>query len=72
MFKRKSNKEKVWFVKANGMCFGCLGKGLMSTNCQRRLICQICNTSQPTVLHNDKEKSRKANESKYVKFEPKE
>ncbi len=65
LFKRKSNKEKVEFLKANGMCFGCLGKGHMSSNCQRRLICQFCNANHPTVLHIDrKENEEKSNESK--------
>lgn len=54
LFKWKSNKEKVEFLKANGMCFGCLGKGHMNSNCQRRLICQICKTNHPTVLHIDR------------------
>lgn len=53
LFKRKANKEKVVFLRTNGMCFGCLGKGHMNSNCQRRLICQFCNANHHTELHID-------------------
>lgn len=58
-------------MKANGMCFGCLGKGHMSSNCQRRVICHICTANHQTVLHIDINQE-KSNESKAGKFESKE
>lgn len=70
LFKQKSNKEKVEFLKANGMCFGCLGKGHMSINCQWRLICQFCNANHPTVLHIDRKENQE--KSKVGKVESKE
>lgn len=50
-----------------------LRKGHMSSNCQRHLICQICNTNHPKVLHIDrKEDQEKSNESKVGQIESKE
>lgn len=50
-FQAKSNKEKVDFLKAKGMCFGCLEGGHISKNCQKRMTCNVCKRGHPTVLH---------------------
>ena len=47
----KQHKEKVLFLKDNGMCFACLIKGHMSNACKKRLTCQICKKRHPTILH---------------------
>lgn len=62
MFKAKLNKEKVEFLKANGMCFGCLQKGHMSKSCQKRMSCSVCKQSHPTILHIQK-KEKQNNQS---------
>ncbi|XP_014834503.1 PREDICTED: uncharacterized protein LOC106912190 [Poecilia mexicana] len=50
-FKRKLHKDKVFLLRRNGLCFGCLQWGHISRNCEARLTCEICNESHPTVLH---------------------
>ena len=52
-FKNHPHKEKVDFLKINGYCFGCLMRGHMSRNCRKRLTCQTCQKSHPTILHID-------------------
>lgn len=49
--KGKLHKEKIGFLKENGICFGCLKPGHMSKDCDRRLSCKVCNQNHPTVLH---------------------
>lgn len=49
--------EKVEFLKANGLCFGCLEKGHISKVCKKHMSCHICQNMHPTILHvNKKEK----------------
>lgn len=50
-FQNKPNNDKVEFFKDKGLCFGCLQKGHISKNCQRRLSCNICKQNHPTILH---------------------
>lgn len=47
----KSNKDKIDFLRKNGICFGCLAKGHLSKDCKRRLICDICKKPHPRLLH---------------------
>ena len=54
--KRRPNKEKVEFLKVRGLCFGCLTKGHMSNNCQKRMTCQACQQQHPSILHVEVEK----------------
>lgn len=51
MLKLRPNKEKVEYMKDNGLCFGCLEKGHMSKACKKRMTCQICRKIHPTILH---------------------
>ena len=44
--------EKVAFVKDNRLCFGCFYLGHRSRDCRRRMKCEICERSHPTLLHN--------------------
>ncbi|KAK0131196.1 hypothetical protein N1851_034101 [Merluccius polli] len=51
-FGLKPHKDKVTFIKQNGVCFGCLEKaGHISKNCTKRLTCSICNKQHPSALH---------------------
>lgn len=50
-FQTQSHDNKVEFLRSHGYCFGCLLKGHLSKNCKRRLLCQVCQTKHPTVLH---------------------
>ncbi|XP_030596228.1 uncharacterized protein LOC115787620 [Archocentrus centrarchus] len=51
LFKGKKHREKIRFLKEKGICFGCLCTGHISRECNKRLICEVCNQQHPTVLH---------------------
>lgn len=48
---KTSHKEKVEFMKKNGLCFACSIKGHMSKTCKKRLTCCSFEEKHPTVLH---------------------
>ncbi|KAK3886574.1 hypothetical protein Pcinc_009223 [Petrolisthes cinctipes] len=48
---QKSEKERKAFLAGMGMCYGCLRRGHMVKDCQRRRTCRICNKRHPTLLH---------------------
>ena len=50
-----SQMEKIGFLKAKGVCFGCLKAGHMNKECRSRLSCDECHQNHPTVLHNQDE-----------------
>lgn len=50
-FMGKTHKEKMQFLKGKGVCFACLRVGHMSSTCERRLTCDVCSKTHPTVLH---------------------
>ncbi|KAK0142196.1 hypothetical protein N1851_020133 [Merluccius polli] len=55
---KKVHKDKITFLKQNGICFGCLVKaGHVSKDCTGRLSCSICKKSHPSVLHIKAEQS---------------
>ncbi len=63
--KRKSQREKLDFLKEKGVCFHCLRIGHMSKDCSKRISCRVCNQSDPSVLHNEKkEKSQEEDRPK--------
>jgi len=53
-FKAETRENKLNFVKENRLCFGCLRKGHMSSDCKRRLTCAICNKNHATCLHEER------------------
>lgn len=50
-FNSKKHKEKICFLRENGVCFACLCIGHMSKDCKGRLNCKVCHQAHPTVLH---------------------
>ncbi|XP_024116907.1 uncharacterized protein LOC112138581, partial [Oryzias melastigma] len=48
---KKPRKEKIGFLRENGVCFGCLCIGHISKECKRRISCAKCGFKHPTVLH---------------------
>ena len=46
-------KDRVDFVKSNGMCFGCFKLGHRSKECRNKAKCSKCQRFHPTLLHND-------------------
>lgn len=49
--KHKPHKEKLYFLKSKGLCYGCLLPGHMSKGCMQRITCQKCSLKHPTILH---------------------
>ncbi|KAL1277030.1 hypothetical protein QQF64_023703 [Cirrhinus molitorella] len=51
-FEMQPHREKMNFIRQNGICFGCLTKGgHVSKDCTKHLTCNICNKPHPSVLH---------------------
>ena len=63
-FKKKKLEDRREFIKAKGLCFGCLKSGHLSVSCQSRLTCEECNTPHPTLLHNSQPAKRPRRSSK--------
>lgn len=51
LLERKTNSEKIDFLKKNGICFGCLCTGHISKECRKRLTCKTCGSKHPSILH---------------------
>lgn len=47
----KPHTEKIDFLRAKRLCFGCLKHGHMSKGCKEKLCCQKCSLMHPTLLH---------------------
>ena len=44
-------KERIQFLKTNGLCFGCLTAGHMSKDCRKKASCSDCSLKHPAILH---------------------
>ncbi|XP_061882235.1 uncharacterized protein LOC133633659 [Entelurus aequoreus] len=53
-FIKKKHRDKLSFLKSQGMCFACLLIGHMSSVCPSRQTCRLCKKSHPSVLHYDR------------------
>ncbi len=49
----KTLQERKEFIKAKGLCFGCLKSGHLSKACKHRAECESCSKRHPTALHGD-------------------
>ncbi len=49
----KSVSDKIKFVQAEKLCFGCLKPGHFSRNCKSRSVCDMCHKMHPTCLHEE-------------------
>ena len=58
-FKTEKLDGRMKFVKENRLCFGCLTKGHMSSDCKKRLTCDVCHKKHPTCLHEERSGSKK-------------
>lgn len=50
-FRLRMHKDKINFVKENGVCFGCLKVGHTSKDCRSHLDRSECHQKHPSVLH---------------------
>ena len=53
-FIERTIQDRVKFVQAERLCFGCLKTGHHSKTCENKGTCQICQKRHPTCLHDDK------------------
>ncbi|KAK0152984.1 hypothetical protein N1851_005351 [Merluccius polli] len=49
--REQAHKERVSFLKKNGLCFSCLVKGHMSKECKKKMTCEVCSFKHPSLLH---------------------
>lgn len=54
-FAEKDVPDRVKFVQAEKLCFGCLKPGHLSKSCNSRSVCDTCNKRHPTCLHEEKD-----------------
>ncbi|XP_032364376.1 uncharacterized protein LOC116678740, partial [Etheostoma spectabile] len=57
-FVERTVQDRVKFVQAEKLCFGCLETGHYSKMCDNKGTCEICQKRHPTCLHDDKFKQR--------------
>ena len=69
-FKAETRDNKLNFVKENKLCFGCLRKGHMSSDCKKRLICATCNKNHPTCLHEERHPKKLEEKKRREEQEP--
>ncbi|XP_020611249.1 uncharacterized protein LOC110049762 [Orbicella faveolata] len=50
-FLKKSVDDRSEFLQNKGLCYGCFGKGLMSSGCRNRATCKECGRHHHTLLH---------------------
>ncbi len=55
----KSVSDRIKFVQAEKLCFGCLKLGHFSKNCKSRGVCDMCHKMHPTCLHEERIKKIK-------------
>ena len=46
--------DRVKFIQAEKLCFGCLFPGHQSKSCSKRMVCDTCSKHHPTCLHEDR------------------
>ncbi|XP_053293853.1 uncharacterized protein LOC128454468 [Pleuronectes platessa] len=54
-FVEKAVSDRVKFVQAERLCFGCLRPGHLSKSCNKRSVCDTCNRRHPTCLHEERD-----------------
>lgn len=62
-FMEKAITERVKFVQAKRLCFGCLSFGHHSKKCEKRSICNTCKGKHPTCLHEERDKESRKNKN---------
>ncbi|XP_061736975.1 uncharacterized protein LOC133539000 [Nerophis ophidion] len=55
-FMEKAVTDRVKFIQAERLCFGCLQSGHRSKNCSNRSVCDTCEKKHPTCLHEERTK----------------
>ena len=63
-FLEKAVPDRIKYVQAERLCFGCLRSGHHSKNCDSRSVCDTCQKKHPTCLHEERTKDQKTQKVK--------
>ena len=50
-FRKILHKDKISFLMKHKLCFDCLGRHHMHSQCSQRATCEVCKGTHPTLLH---------------------
>ena len=50
-FRKILHKDKISFLTKHILCFDCLGRDHMRSQCSQRATCEVCKGAHPTLLH---------------------
>ena len=50
-FREILHKDKISFLMKHRLCFDCLGRDHMRSQCSQRATCEVCKGAHPTLLH---------------------
>ena len=54
----KPISDRITFIQAEKLCFGCLKLGHHSKSCNSRSVCDVCSKRHPTCLHEERSKEQ--------------
>lgn len=64
LLEKRTHKEKICFLRAKCVCFGCLCIGHISKDCRKRISCAECVLKHPNILHiHPKEKGKDSDQT---------
>ena len=50
-FRKILHKDNISFLMKHRLCFDCLGRDHMRSQCSQRATCEVCKGAHPTLLH---------------------
>ena len=57
-FRDNPISDRITFIQAEKLCFGCLKLGHHSKSCYSRSVCDVCSNRHPTCLHEERSKEQ--------------
>ena len=63
-FNTETLEKRMQFVKVNKLCFRCLSKGHMSSDCRKKLTYVTCNMKHPTCLQEERRETKRTEEGR--------
>lgn len=53
-FMEQAVPDRIKYIQAQKLCFGCLETGHQSRSCHSRSVCEVCKKQHPTGLHEER------------------
>ncbi|XP_034053580.1 uncharacterized protein LOC117533769 [Gymnodraco acuticeps] len=53
-FMEQAVPDRIKYIQAQKLCFGCLETGHQSRSCHSRSVCEVCKKQHPTCLHEER------------------